>query len=199
MQRTTNESVVMIGKGAGLLFIGSFVGLAFAFLGRVLLARVWTVDDYGIFSQAFAVLNIAVVIATMGLQQGSSRSIAYAVAKGEQEKAKDIVTASTWLALAASFTVGVILFFASGFIANGIFDEPYLTLPLKIFAIAVPFYTLINVLAAVFLGFGRTQARIYFQDILRNTLFPLFLLLVLLFSLPFTGVFYAYLASLSVS
>ncbi|HDH41260.1 MAG TPA: flippase, partial [Candidatus Altiarchaeales archaeon] len=199
MSEIVNQSLQKIAKGTGIVFIGSLTGLFLAFIGRLMIARYWTESDYGVFSLAFVVLNICVVIGTLGLQDGASRSIAYARGKNESEKIQGLISASVWLGLAGSLILCLILFFTSETIAIKIFHEPALISPIRIFAIAIPFSTLLNVLVSIFLGFGRVQAKVYFQDILRNALFPILLLAVILFNLSFTGVFYAYLISLVIS
>lgn len=194
-----NGSLVKVAKGTVIIFIGAIVGMLFAFAGRLMIARHWTTSDYGVFSLAFAILNICVIIGTLGLQNGVSRSIAYARGKNESEKIQGFVSASLWIALAGSLILCLILFFTSKTIAENIFHASALTTPLRIFSIAIPFFTLINVLTSVFLGFSRIQARVYFQDILRNVLFPLLLLGVILLNLSFNEVFYAYTISLAIS
>ena len=196
MSEIVNQSLQKIAKGTGIVFIGSLAGLVLAFIGRLLVARYWTESDYGVFSLALVVLNICVVIGTLGLQKGVSRSIAYARGKNEHEKIQGLISASVWLGLAGGLILCLILFFTSETIAIKIFHEPALISPIRIFAIAIPFSTLLNVLVSIFLGFGRVQAKVYFQDILRNALFPILLLGVILLNISFTGVFYAYIVSL---
>ncbi|MCK4732053.1 MAG: oligosaccharide flippase family protein [Methanophagales archaeon] len=181
-----------------MVFIGSLVGLFLAFIGRLIVARYWTESDYGVFSLAFVVLNISVIISTLGLQDGASRSIAYARGKNESEKIQGFISASIWLALAGGLILCLILFLTSKAIAENILHEPALTSPLRIFSIAIPFFTLIIVFTAIFLGFGLVQANVYFKAILKNLLFSLLVLGVILLNLSFSGVFYAYTASLAI-
>ena len=199
MSEIVNQSLQKIAKGTGIVFIGSLAGLFLAFIGRLMIARYETVSEYGVFSLALVILNICVVISTLGLQNGVTRSIAYARGKNENEKIQGFISASIWLSLAASIILCFSLFFASETIAVNIFHEPALTAPLKIFSIAIPFFTLSSVIVSIFLGFGRVQAKVYFQDILRNVLFPILLLAVILLNLSLTSVFYAYTVSLAIS
>ena len=198
MSEIVNQSLQKIAKGTGTIFIGSLLGLFLAFIGRLIIARYWTESDYGVFSLALVMLNICVIISALGLQNGVSRSIAYARGKNECEKIQGLISSSLWLALAGSLILCLILFFTSEAIAIKIFHEPTLIVPLKIFAIAIPFFTLTNVLVSTFLGFGRVHAKVYFQDILGNVFFLILLLVVILFNLSFIEVFYAYMISLAI-
>lgn len=46
-------------------------------------SEVFSQNEYGIFSLAWVILNIAAVIATLGFQQGAARQIAYYRGKTE--------------------------------------------------------------------------------------------------------------------
>ncbi len=196
MSKSANKSLQKILKGSGIAFIGIFIGMFLAFIGRVLVARYGTEAEYGIFSLAFVILNICAMAGTLGLRQGTPRSIAYARGKNDSEKVQKLVSASIQFGGFAGVIIGIFIFFTSDIIATRIFHEPALGNPLKIFAIGIPFFTLIHVFASIFRGFDDIKPKVYFQDIMRNIIFPLLLLLIILLKLPFIGVFYAFLASL---
>ncbi len=191
-----DESLVKITKGAGIAFLGSLIGLFLGFIGRIMVARYGTESDYGVFSLAFVILSICAVIATLGLEQGTTRSIAYARGKNEVEKVQKLILPSIQFGLLASVSLSIVVFFTSDIIATKIFHDAALGFPLKIFALGIPFFTLINVFVSLFRGFDNVKPKVYFQDILRNLLFPLLLLPLIFLHLPFDGVFYALLASL---
>ncbi|MFO7967241.1 MAG: flippase [Archaeoglobaceae archaeon] len=193
-----DNSLQQVAKGTGIIFTGTLVGMLFGFAGRVMVARYWTQSEYGIFSLAFVILNLLVLLSTLGLREGSSRNIAYFRGKSEHEKVEDLLSSSLWLSLTTSLIFSFILFFASDYIAINIFHEPSLALPLKIISWGIPFFTLIQVLASVFLGFGYPRPKAYFQDILRNLTFPILLVPVVILWPYFINVFYAFLLSLAI-
>ena len=196
MQQTLNESLVKITRGTGVAFVGSLVGLFLAFIGRVLVARYGTEADYGIFSLAYVLLNICAVIAALGLQQGATRSIAYARGENDAEKVRKLIPAAVQFGLAAGIVLGVIVFFTADVVAARVFHDAGLAAPLKICALGIPFFTLVYVFAAIFRGFDDVKPMVYLQNVLRNLLFLVFLLPLIFLHLSFTGVFYAFLASL---
>lgn len=194
-----NESLQKVAKGSSIIFIGSIVSLLPAFIGRIIITRVWTRSDYGLFSLALAVLTICTVISTLGLIQGVSRNIAYVRGKKEYAKITDIISASIFVSFIASIIVGIVLFLSSEMISEYIFHETALVTPLKIYSIAIPLLTVINVIVSIFRGFDQIKPLVYFQQILLNVLFPVFLIIVIFLKLPFTYVFYAYLASIAIT
>jgi O-antigen/teichoic acid export membrane protein len=199
MSEIINQSLQKIAKGTGIIFIGTIIGMFLGFIGRIILVRYITQTEYGIYCLALTVISIFVTISTLGLQEGSTRYIAYFRGKKEEGKVKGVISSSIKIAIIASVSLAVISFFASHFISTSIFHAPALSTPLKIFSIAIPFTVLLNVFISIFRGFDRVDARIYFQNIFRPVLHLLFLIAVVLFSLSFLGVVYAYILSVAVT
>ena len=54
-----SESLLKITKGTGIVFASSLIGLGLTFLARILIYRIGTDEEYGIFSLAF-VINLVV-------------------------------------------------------------------------------------------------------------------------------------------
>jgi O-antigen/teichoic acid export membrane protein len=199
MQQTLSDSLAKITKGTGIAFVGYLVSMLLGFISRPLLVRCGTEADYGVYSLALVILNICVVIAALGLPTGTSRSIAYARGQNDSEKVQKLIPASIQLGFIASISLGIILFFTSNIIAVKIFHDATLGLPLKIFALGIPFFALINILVSLFQGFDDVKPTAYFQYILKSLFLPLFVLPIFFLNLPFIGVYYAFLASLIIS
>lgn len=199
MSEIVNESLQKIAKGTTIVFIGTIISLLIGFVGMVVLIRFTTQSEYGIYSLAFTILSIFVVISTLGLGEGSTRYIAYFRGKGEEGNVRGVISSSIKVVLVASVALAMTSFLVSDFISINIFHIPELSTPLKIFSIAIPFSVLLSVFIAIFRGFDRVDAKVYFQDILRPVLFLLFLIGVVLFNLPFLGVFYAYILSIVIT
>lgn len=195
---TSNRSLQQVAKGTGIIFAGTLIGMVFGFAGRVIVARYWTQSEYGIFSLAFVILNLLVLLSTLGLREGSSRNIAYFRGKSEDEKIDNLLSSSLWLSLTTSLVFSFLLFLLSDYIATNIFHEPSLATALKIISWGIPFFTLIQILASIFLGFGLSRPKAYFQDILRNLSFPILLTPVVILWPSFINVFYAFLLSLAI-
>ena len=199
MSEIVNQSLQKIAKGTGIVFTGTIIGMLLGFVNRVIIVRYITQTEYGIYSLAFVLVSIFVTISTLGLSEGSTRYIAYFRGKKEEEKVRGIISSSIKIAIIASISLAVISFFASDIISSSIFHAPELSTPLKIFSIAIPFTVLINVFISIFRGFDGVDVKVYFQDILRLVLYLLFLIAVVLFSLSFLGVVYAYVMSIAVT
>ena len=194
-----NKSLQRMAKGSSIVLIGYLISLFPAFIARLAIVRYWTESDYGVFSLALAVLFICAIVSTLGLNQGISRNIAYASGKKEYKKISDFISASLWFSTFASILVGLLLFLFSEAISEYIFHDFSLINPLKIFSIAIPLLTLIYVIVSIFRGFYQIRPMVYFQQIALNVFFPIFLGFVIFLDLSFVYVFYAYLASVTIT
>jgi O-antigen/teichoic acid export membrane protein len=196
MSEIVDNSFSKIAKVTGIVFLGNIIGMGLAFLGRVLVARFFTQVDYGIFSLGYVILNVLVVISLLGLQDGVARQIGYYRGKNDMLKVRGIISSSIQMVFLGSLILLTILFFTSDSISIKVFHEPRLSTPLKVFAFAIPFFAILQLLVSIFRGFERVKERVYFQSIGYNALFPIFLIPVLFFHLPFINVIYAFTASI---
>ncbi len=191
-----SDEIKIVVKGAGISFIGSLFTLVFRFIGqRVLIARMVTRAEYGIYSLALVIVSICTLIATLGLTQGTARFVAYAKGKKDIERVRSSIVTSILLGISAGTTLCILIFLLSDIIANVVFHEPSLALPLRILTFAIPFTTLMYILDSVFRGFEDVRPGVYFGKILGSITTFTFIVSIMLLNLPFIYVFYAILAS----
>jgi O-antigen/teichoic acid export membrane protein len=191
------SSIQKIGKGTLIALLGSTTGFGLAAISRIIVARYGTESDYGVFSIALVIVNILVLAAILGMREGITRNVAYHLAKGENEKAQQVISTSILFTIVAGLLISVVLFLSAEFIASNFFHDPELALPLKIIAFSIPLLGIITVYSSIFRGFNRVQESVYFSDILRQLLFVIFLVAVVLINLSFVNVYYSYLLSLA--
>lgn len=195
MSEIVDQSLQKIAKGAKLIFIGTIIGMGLTFTERVLVARFFTQAEYGIYSLGLAILGIFVMISLLGLQEGVTRQIAYYMGKNEKSRVKEVIFSSFQIVFITSVILSLILFFVSDHLSIKFSHNPTLSIALKIFAFAIPFVSVTRLFVSIFRGFNRVKERVYFENILQNTLFLLFLLLVILLNLSFIYTIYAFVAS----
>lgn len=196
MPETVNESLQKITKGAVIILLGISVRMLLALGGRIILVRYVTQSEYGLYSLGLVLLQVVIVLACLGLETGTARQVAFYRGKNDIQKARRTFFSSLQIISVASVLLTLILFFVSDFISVTFFHTPELSNVIKIFCIAAPFLVLNRIFTSMFRGFDRAQPRVYFQDFLRNALFPLLLIIVILLHLPFVWVVYAFVASI---
>lgn len=196
MVEPLTDSLRKIARGTGIALVGTFVAMLLGFIIRIIIARYSTETDYGVYSMAIVIMTFAITLVSLGLPDGTSRYIAYFRGRRETGKVKGVISVSFQLTAIASIIVGLALFFSAEYLATNIFHTPDLAHAIKVFAVGVPFLALINILVSIFRGYDRMEPQAYFQYILFNALFLLFVSILTINHLSFTNLFYAYVAAL---
>jgi O-antigen/teichoic acid export membrane protein len=70
-----NESLRKIAKGAGIVFIGTGIGMFFAYLGMMIVARFLGPINFGLISLASVVTTIASTVVLVGMPGGAVRYV----------------------------------------------------------------------------------------------------------------------------
>lgn len=191
-----SSSLSEVASGTIIVFIGTLIGLLFAFFGRVLFARFFGPAEYGVFSLGLTLVTIASTIGTLGFQQGVTRQIAYFNGKKEYAKSKSIIFWSLFIGLVVGSLSSLLLFLFSDTIAITFFEMKQLSTTLKIFSFAIPFLILISILVSIFRGEKNVKPKVYFNDLLRNILFIGLLALFIVLGFSFEWGIFSYVLSL---
>ena len=194
---TVNESLKKAVKGTAVAFTGMLIYMFLEFIIRVIIARNATRSEYGVFSIGSVLLNFFVIASCLGLHVGATRYIAYYRGKEDYGKVRGIIFSAAQLSLIASLICFLIFFFSSDLLASLFHLEQNAVL--KIFAVAVPFAVIIEILASFFRGFDRVQEKVYFRDVLMNILKLLFIVSVIILGYSFIELVYAYVLSIVVA
>lgn len=199
MSKTVNDSLGWVAKCTMIVFVGTALSILLGFISRVIIVRFITQEEYGIYCLSLTIINVFATIATLGLKEGSTRYIAYFRGIKRKNEVDSIVYSSIKIALISSISIAIVSFLISDFISESIFNTPNLAMPLKIFSISIPFTVLITIFIAIFRGFDKIWPSVYFQNILRNILFILLLVTLILSGLSLLGVVYAYFVSITIT
>jgi len=170
VERLTKE----IARGGGIAFLGQIVGKALALLLQFLLTRVLGPAGYGLYALGFSVLGVARMVASLGLQNAVVRFGSMYLDEAGRSRLKGILLLAIGTSLATGVLAAVVLWFLADLIAVGAFDEPNLAAPLRLFSLALPFYTLLIVASHS----ARVFRRIDYEIIVTQLFRPLLALLV---------------------
>lgn len=176
------RAVKTVAKGAGIAFVGLFLGKLFAYLTRIFIARNLGPEAYGLISMGIAIISILGTIALLGFGEGLTRFIAFYCGKKKLGKVKSGITSAFKMSIPISILFGSLIFIFSEQISI-FFSEPHLVLILQILSFSLPFYVIMSVSKSISLGFKMVKESIYTVDIGKN--FSTFLLVVTLFFLGF--------------
>lgn len=199
METSIDHSLKKVVKGTVVALIGSVVGLFLVFLSRVLMARYLTVSEYGIFSLSYVMLSMLAIVSLLGLSGGITRQVAFYRKRKDEARIRALIRSSIAIVVVSSLVVGSLLFILSDTISTTFFQSQDLGHCLKVFSFGLPVLTLLFLLVSVYQGFDRVDVKVYFLDLMRNLLFVLALLVVIIFGLPFDFVLYGFVLSLGLS
>jgi len=169
-----NESLGKIGKGVGILFIGTIIGTIIGFLTRIFIIRNITQAEYGIYSLGFTILSIAVSVGLLGMNVGVTREISTYLKK-DKSKVGKIVGSSLIISILTGLAISISIFIFAEPISIWVFNEPDFVLPLKFFSGAILLQVVLRMFISFFRGYDRTKEKVYFQDFSRPVAFIIFL------------------------
>lgn len=195
---TLESSLGKFAKGSAIVFTGTIASLILGFISQVLIIRFTTQNEYGIYSLSLTIIYICITLSSLGMQEGTTRFIAYFSGRNETAKVQEIIISSILVSLVTSIIITLILIVGSCTIVANFFDKKELSTILKILSLMIPFTVLSNILISIFRGFNKANIRIYFNDIFKPLVFILLLCIITIHKLSFKYIIYANIISLFV-
>lgn len=198
-KKDINKSMQLVAVSSTIVFVGLILSKIFLYLYRVIAARYFGPDVYGVFSLATTILGLFVVFSTLGLNQGLARDIPVYRAKKKPDYIRSIVKSSFFLMLLASLILGIILFFSADYISINLFHSQDLIIFLKIFSILVPITVLFNFMLSLLQSFEKIAWYSFNFNISQNLLKLLLLVLLIFLGFKSNSIIYSYLIGMILS
>ncbi len=189
-ENEVSKALQKIARGTGIVFVGTIVSMLLRFLSRTIIARHFSTSEYGVFNLALTILDIALVVATLGFRSSLPREIVLYKEK-EPSRVEELISTVLVTVAVSSFAIMIFLIFSSDFIAH-VFNEKRLVYSLKVVAFALPFSALISLIISISQGFGRVRERVYFQNVVYPILWLVSVLILAVLNLSFAYIFWAY-------
>jgi len=149
--KVINSSLKLLVKTSIVVFIATFFSKIVTYLYRIIVARYYGPEIYGVFALSLMVFGIFSLASSFGFGQGLLRYIPFFRGKNDEKRISFLIKKSRNFLLISGILAAIILFFLSDFIAINIFSNQKLSIFLKVFAFMLPisslsliFYTLIR-------------------------------------------------------
>ncbi|WP_131007443.1 flippase [Methanofervidicoccus abyssi] len=185
-----SHTLQKIMRGTGIVFAGVVISMFFGFLSRILIARNFSIDEYGVYNLALTILSIAITVATLGFPNSLPREIVFYREK-DPSKINKLISTALIIVVLSSILLMVFLILETENIVQ-IFKDGKLSQVLPIIVFTLPFSALTNVLISISQGFGRVREKIYFQNIIYPIIYLLLVISVIFLNLNFSFIFFAY-------
>ena len=165
---SVNQSVNRIVTGSGVILAGTFIGMLFDILLKKVLTSHLSPADFGTYSLALTVISITGAVATLGLNEGVPRYIAFFRGSHEEQKIHELIISAIMMGLIAGLLAMLVSPVLFELIAGKGFDmQGKILSVVKILIFAIPFTILLNLTVAIYRGFDRTSVNMYFYNIIR--------------------------------
>lgn len=148
-QQEINKGLKLLVKSSIIVFVGLVISKTFTYLYRIIIARQFGPEIYGLFALSFMLVGWFRIFSNLGLKQGLLLFISLFRGKKEKKKILYLFRVSFSILVFTSITAGILLFFFSDFIALEIFSNHNLAIFLKIFSLVIPFAVLGELLLSV--------------------------------------------------
>ena len=187
-----NKGLKLLAKSSFVVFIGIFLSKIFTYLYRIIIARNFSPEMYGLFSLALMISGFFLAFSSLGIHSGILRFISFYRGRKQINNIKQILKTST-IILAFSTTLAMlILFFSADFISINIFHNSNLAIFLKIFSFFFPF----AIFSGLFLGIMRAYEKIGWYSFIGNILLTftqlIFIVIFILLGLKKGAIIFSY-------
>ena len=170
-------------KGLSIIVLSNILGNFFGYLTRVVLARSITPAEYGLF---FSIMSLILLISTfshLGFGSASVKYIAHYKAAKNKQALQFTVFFTSLIRLLLGLSISAILFFSAPLLATYYFKNPSILFIIRLFAIILFFYLMINLQKHNFQGFQKLS--LFGLEFLSEKLL-FFILIIVMFSVGFS-------------
>jgi O-antigen/teichoic acid export membrane protein len=191
-QEEINISLKLIAKSSFFVLLGILFSKILTYFYRILIARYYGPEVYGIFAVSVMILLWFNSFASLGLVEGVLRFVSFYRGKNEIKKVRYIFRLSAITLLVSTILSSIILFSVSEFISLNIFHDANLVPFLKFFSILIPLYVFLYLFLAVVRAYEKIKVHTFILDFLMNFLKLVFLIIFIFLGLQTKGIIFSY-------
>ena len=186
-----DKGLRLLVKTSFVVFVGIFISKLFAYVYRIIIARYYGPEIYGLFSLAVMIVSWIVAISLFGLTNGLLRFIPLYRGKKQFNKIKHLIKFSAITLLFLSIFSAAMLFLFSEFISINLFHDSDLIIFLKIFSFLIPFVIFSSLYLEILRAFEEISWYSFIFNILQNVSRIIFLLLFILLGIQTNGIIFS--------
>jgi O-antigen/teichoic acid export membrane protein len=146
-----------IARGAGILLLNGFVLYAIRFIYRIITSRYLGPEDYGLLSLGVMVAGMFAFLSPIGTNTGITKFVAHYNGLKDKERIKGTIISVLKISFIISIIASMILILFSSSIAVNIFHNISFKPILIVFAISIPFWTLIQIVGKTLIAFKKPE------------------------------------------
>ncbi len=186
------ENLKLIVKSSFIVFIGLFLSKLFFYLYRLLIARFFGPEEYGVFSLAFSIFLFFALLFTFGLDKGLLRFISFYRGKNETDKIRHLISFSERVLFISSLSGALILFLLAESISINLFHNSELLIFLRVFSFVIPLYIFSTIFLSVIRAYEKIGWYSFIFNILQNLIKPISLIILVFLGFGLISIPYSY-------
>ena len=136
---------------------GQGIGRVLNMVTQIVLARMYGPAQLGFYALGVTTVWLTNVLTQFGMDSGVVRYIAQHKADGDVSRIRGTIFLGLGATFALSSVIAGLIFFGAGFLADEVFGKPFMRSVFRIFAVALPFFTLMNMATYSIGGFQTTR------------------------------------------
>ena len=187
-----------LARGAGISFFGQGVGRFLNYATQIALAWMYGPAQFGAYALGITLVQMASILAQLGLDNGVVRYVAHYQTQRDIPRIRGAILVALAVPFVLSVAITCALFFGAGFLARGIFGDPSLAIMFKVFSIALPALTVMNMALFATQGFMNQRYTAYVQQILQPLTNLALIVVLYLLGVQILGAAAAYIVSMLV-
>ena len=174
-QKEIDIGLKLLAKSSLIVFIILLFSKIFSYVYRIIIARYFGPEIYGVFSLALMVFVWFILFSSLGIYLGALRFLSFYRGKNNFNKIRFTFRLSFVILLSLGVLAGIILFLSSEFISIKLFNSPDLIFFLKILSFMIPIQMMAYLFLTVIQSFEKIKAHSFISDFLFNFIMLLFL------------------------
>src|SRR5215207_1678219 len=177
--------------------IGQGASRLLGYATQVAMARMYGPGQLGFYVLGTTLVQIANILSQFGMDNGVVRYVAHYQAEGDVRRVRGTINQALLVTFALSVGLSVLLFLGAGFLANRVFNEPFLETVFSAFSVCIPFFTVMSMALWATQGFQTVKYMTYVQYVLRPLLSLVLIVGFYLFDVLVLGAVASYILSMA--
>jgi O-antigen/teichoic acid export membrane protein len=190
-----NNALTFIAKSSVFLFVSLVLSKVFTYLYRILVARAYSPEVYGMFALSIVITGAFTIVAEIGLRQGMLRYISIFRGEKKYDNISYITRFTLKVLLLTSLAAMILLYLSSEFIATKFFNNTGLIVFLKIFSIQVPLVIFSGAFLSILRSYEKINSFAFISNILDSAVKPILLGILILAGLSALSVPISYVST----
>lgn len=191
-EKKFNSTLKLIFGTSLFILIGVIISKIFSYLYKIIIARYFGADIYGLYSLSLVIIGLFAAISGLGLSEGILRYISLYRGRYEKEKIRYVYRIAFKISFLTTITAALILFLSAEFISLTFFKNKDLIIFLKVFSFLIPIWVFSIFFMNIMIAFEKVKQQTILEKVLQSSAKLLFLLFFILIGIKTNAIIFSF-------